>query len=106
MAVTGVGHVDYFLANPGRVPSRSTTANRRETLPAMNTPSIEHVLAIVSEQNPGAGIPFGWAHRISDTYRLAALHAVFESLSGRVLDFGCGAKPYERPLRHVRIDSW
>lgn len=50
--------------------------------------------------------PFGWAFRVADDNRLRALEYVLTGLSGDLLDFGCGSKPYEAALRHQGINQW
>lgn len=52
------------------------------------------------------GQPFGHSHRIADTYRSKALVKVFAHLRGKVLDFGCGSKPYQKALQHESISEW
>jgi len=70
-------------------------------------PRREHVLELGTDPKERTSTTgYGWPHRITDSYRLRALRSVFAQLSGSVIDYGCGTKPYEAPLRHAKITGW
>jgi SAM-dependent methyltransferase len=65
-----------------------------------------HVLELPAARRMIAPGHWGWPFRVADFYRNAALADAFSSIEGRVLDFGCGEKPYEGLLRSSKITAW
>src|SRR5689334_5030231 len=49
-----------------------------------------------------------WSHpyRLIENYRIPALKEALAGISGKLLDFGCGVKPYEGVLRNSQINEW
>jgi len=68
--------------------------------------NVEHHLSLPLAPIAGLRWPLGWSFRLADTYRAEALTHIFQGLNGRLLDFGCGSKPYEPLLRHAGITEW
>jgi SAM-dependent methyltransferase len=49
--------------------------------------------------------PWGWGSRITDQLIFDGLASVRHLLIGRLLDLGCGMKPYKQPLG-AAVDEW
>ncbi len=68
---------------------------------------IEHVLELISWKKAFCYFrKINWSYRVTDFYRAEALKIIFSELKGKLLDFGCGSKPYLAALKTDQITDW